>query len=179
MSEGLHENLPHVLFALLLVARAGDLGTTYLMTPALVLESNPLVRRFGWRFALVTSVVCLVPYVSMQIAVSLLVASLLVAAGNAARVWSARTLGEQAQLDLMISLARRSRLSHAVSGVLASAFFMALVGVVVLLFYSSPRSWGFWIGFGVVGYAAVIGVHGSLFMIRLFRKAAGPEVQPS
>src|SRR5262252_5307647 len=115
------ENLPHILFAFLLAGRLGDLVTTYLMTPALVLEANPLVRRGGWRFALITSVVCAVPYISVQLGIGFVVPFLLVSAGNAGRVWAARTMGEQAQLEFMVGLARRSKQAHALLGVLASA----------------------------------------------------------
>jgi len=181
LSEILRDNLRHVLFALLLTARIGDLATTYLMTPGLVLESNPIVRRLGWRYALITSAVCVVPYFSAQIAVSLVVASLLVSASNAARVWVARTMGEEAQLEFMVTLARRGKLSHALLGVLASAFFVVLTGCVVFLFYSRFRDWGFWIGLGIVGYGVVIGFHGSIFMVRVFQKArtqGDTSVQP-
>ena len=37
----------HVLCALLLLARVADLGTTYLATPSLALEANPIVRKLS------------------------------------------------------------------------------------------------------------------------------------
>jgi hypothetical protein len=40
-------NFDHVLAALLLISRLGHIGTTYLITPTLRLEANPVVRKIG------------------------------------------------------------------------------------------------------------------------------------
>ena len=40
--------LPHLLAALVLLSRVGDVLSTYLISPTLLLESNAFVRRFGW-----------------------------------------------------------------------------------------------------------------------------------
>jgi len=172
MMDSIYENLTHVLCVLLLIARLGDVGTTYLMSPRLVLEANPLVRRFGWPYAVGTLVVCITPYFSLQVAVAFLMASLLVSAGNAARVWAARVMGEQAQMEWMLSLARRGRVSHAIAGVWASSLFLAAAGGVIMLFYPTTEDWGFWLAIGIVGYGVAIGVHGTFFFVRLFKRAA-------
>jgi hypothetical protein len=168
-----YANLPHVLCALLLIARVGDIGTTYLVTPNLELEANPLVRKLGWPFALVTLGACFLPYVSMEAAVTALITFLFVSASNAGKIWMVRTIGEKAYAALLIDVARRSKLSHALAGVAACAFFIALAGGTILLFYPSPADdWGFWLGSGVLLYAAAIWFYGSLAMMRLFRRAA-------
>ena len=168
-----YAHLVHVLALLILVSRLGDVGTTYLATPTLQLEANPIVRRLGWRFAIATLAECAVPYVSTELGVMVLVPSLLVAGSNASRIWIARTLGEAEYWALLMRLARRSRLSHALAGVCASAAFVMLTGSVVLLFYPDPsHDWAFWIGAGIISYGAVLAVHGSLAFVRLFRKAA-------
>src|SRR5579864_9285673 len=70
-----YANLPHVLCALLLIARLGDIGTTYLATPRLRLEANPIVRKLGWPFALLSLGACFLPYYSITIAVPVLIGS--------------------------------------------------------------------------------------------------------
>jgi hypothetical protein len=170
-------NLPHILCALLLVARLGDIGTTWLATPKLLLEGNPIVRKLGWPYAWLTVVVCLLPYVSEPVAVVALVLSLLAAAGNAGRMWVMISLGEQAYADFLIQAARRSKLSYALGCVWAGAFFFGLVGVTILML-SSPSTlpgncsdgWGEFIGAGVLIYAAAVWVYGTLSVVRLFRR---------
>jgi hypothetical protein len=172
------ENFTHFLCIVLLFARLGDLVTTYLATPRLVLEANPLARRLGWRFGVATLAVCIVPYFNTSIAVGIVVPSLLVSAGNASRVWFTRALGEEAHLELLRSAARRSKLSHALAGVWTSALFMAAVGGLVALFYPTPRAWGFWIAAGILTYALAIAAHGTYFTVRLFRTAGAEPESP-
>ncbi|MEE9472509.1 MAG: hypothetical protein V3V82_00815, partial [Acidimicrobiia bacterium] len=75
-------NLDHLLFALLVISRGADILTTYLITPRLTLETNPLIRRFGWRMTVFSVVVCFVPYYNVTLGLLILVPSLFVAAGN-------------------------------------------------------------------------------------------------
>jgi hypothetical protein len=72
----------HSLAALILVARIGDIASTYLATPRLVLEANPIARRLGWPFALLTLLLALAPYYNTAAGVLVLVPSLLVASRN-------------------------------------------------------------------------------------------------
>ena len=168
----LYENLRPVLCGLLLLSRIGDIGTTYLITPNLILEANPIVRKLGWPFAFLTLGACLLPYVHVPTAVAALMTFLLVSASNAGKIWIVRTVGERAYAALVLDLARRSRLSHALLGIAASAFFVALAGATILLFYPSADDWGFWLGLGVLVYASAVWFYGSLATIRLFRRAA-------
>jgi hypothetical protein len=169
----LNENLRPLLCALLLLARIGDVGTTYLITPNLILEANPIVRKLGWPFALLTLGACLLPYVHIPAAVAALMTFLLVSASNAGKIWIVRTIGERAYATFVLELARKSRLSHALLATAASAFFVALAGATILLFYPSPEEdWGFWLGLGVLVYAGAVWLYGTLATVRLFRRAA-------
>ena len=109
MYQWIVSHFEHVLCGLILFSRLGDILTTYLVTPTLRLEANPIVRKLRWPFAVVTLLVCLVAYFNTGIGVTVLITSLLVSASNATKVWSARTMGEQAYEELLLSLARRSR----------------------------------------------------------------------
>ncbi len=171
MLEGRLE-LSHIVAGILLVSRIGDVGTTYLVTPTLRLEMNPIARKLGWRYALLTLLVCIIPLYSLEMGVALAMASLLVSASNAAKVWAVRALGEQRHLDLMLEAARKSKRSHALVGVGASAIFLMMAGGLVLLFFPSA-DWGigFWLGVGIVGYGFAIWFHGSLWVMRIFKMA--------
>ena len=165
--------LSHLLCLLLFIARLGDVGTTYLATPTLALEMNPIARRLGWKFAVLTIAVCFLPYWNQGLAVTALVVSLFVSASNAGKLWVMRTMGEKAYLALCIDLARQSRLSRALLTVAASSFFSTLAGGVVLFFCWNPTNdWGFWVGLGVVIYGIAMGMYSALWMVRLFRRAA-------
>jgi len=115
------------------------------------------------------------PYVHLPLAVSALVTFLLVSASNASKIWIARTIGEKAYAAFVLDLARKSKLSHALFGLAASTFFVALAGGTILLFYPSEDEWGFWLGLGVLLYAGAKLFYGTLATIRLFRRAVLPR----
>ncbi len=165
-------HLNHTLCILILVSRIGDIGTTFLVTPSLALEANPIVRRLGWRFAILTLVVCVVPYLSLGAGVMILVPSLMVSAANASKVWVARTMGEHQYRSMLLGLAARSKLRHALGSLFLSASFILLLGIVILLLYPDPTNdLAFWFGAGIIAYGIVMALHGSLAFIRLFKEA--------
>jgi hypothetical protein len=175
MRHWIFENLPHVLCGLILLARLGDIGSTYLVTPRMTLEGNVVARKFGWPYALLTLLVCLVPYYSPQLGVLVLVPSLLVSSSNVGKIWLVRTIGEQDYASLLLRLARSSHWSLAVGGVLGSAFFLFLTGATLWLLSPGPVwYWGYWFGLGIMLYATIIGLWGTLFYVRLFRNARRP-----
>jgi hypothetical protein len=166
-----HEHIRHDVAALLLVARLGDIGTTWLATPTLVLEANPVVKKLGWWFAGPTLLLCLLPYYSLPFALVALMGSLLVSASNASKVWMMRAVGEHEYRAFLVGVARRSRLGRALGSVYAAAGFVTLTGLSVLLFYPTADEWGFYIGAGIVVYAMAMAFHGTVFVVRLFREA--------
>jgi hypothetical protein len=167
----IYENFEHVLCALLLVSRVGDLATTYLATPNLVLEANPVARRFGWPFGLLTLAACLLPYYDAGLAVMALVVFLLVCASNASQVFLIRTVGEQAYFAFLLDVAKRGKLTHALAGIAASSGFVGLTAGAVFILYPDSREWGFYIAFGILVRAIGMLIHGSFFTVRLFRRA--------
>jgi hypothetical protein len=168
----IHAHLDHVLAILVVFSRLADLGTTWLASPRLRLEANPVLRRLGWPFGLASLLLGVVPYFHTGAALLVVMPSLLVSAANAGRIWTARALGEDESKALALRMARQSRFPVALASVLASAVLMALTGLVILVFHPRSSAWGFWIGLGVVTYGLVIAIHGSISTRRLFREAA-------
>jgi hypothetical protein len=167
-----HFKLEHLLCGLILISRIGDIGSTYLVTPSLKLEANPIARKLGWKFAWLTLLVCLVPYYSTALGVVVLVPSLLVSASNTSKIWFIRAYGESEYQALVRRLAKGSKLSHALAAVMASALFIALAALVLLfLCPDQTRDWGYWFGIGLMTYAFAIALHQSLAFVRSFRTA--------
>jgi SAM-dependent methyltransferase len=172
IQEFIDMNFVHVLCFLILVGRLGDIVSTRMLTPTLKLEGNLLVRRLGWRFALGSLLLCLVPYFTIEFGIVVLVPSLLVSASNIGKIWLIRGIGEDEFADLVLKLARRGKLSHALGAVLSAALFVILAGLVLWYLYPGTRDgWGFWFGMGIMFYGAIILLHGSLYYRRLFKTA--------
>lgn len=181
MQQFITDNFVHILCALILVSRLGDIGSTYLVTPKLKLEANPIVKKLGWPFAVLTLFVCLVPYWSTSAGIIVLVPSLLVSASNTSRIWFVKTYGEEEYLELLKQVARKGKLAPALAGTIVSALFIATAGAVLVFLSPDPsRDWGWWFGIGILSYAFMMGFYGSLYFIKLFRSAKrGENKQPS
>jgi hypothetical protein len=173
------QQLPHVIAFLLLLARLGDVGSTYLVSPTLKLEANPIVRRLRWPFAGVTILAAAVPYYSVPVGLTFLVASLLVCASNCSRIWFVRTIGESDYHRLVIDTACRAPLGLGVVFCLLSPLCMATLGGVTFLFYPSlQRDWAAWIGYGFIIYACAMGLFGTSAFLR-YRKEGFASAQQS
>jgi RsiW-degrading membrane proteinase PrsW (M82 family) len=178
MNPPIPENLPHLLAVLILVARLGDIGTTYLLTPDLKLEANPMVRRFRWPYALATLLICLAPYVSVPGAIIVLVASLLVSMSNSLRIWLVRTVGEKEYHRFVVQTAGQAKPRQSIALLFLPGFFISLLAITILMFYPDPSNdWGFWIAMGVFTYALILFIYMPASFIR-FRKQAQSNNTP-
>lgn len=164
-------NLQNTLAALILLARLGDIGSTYLATPTLKMEANPLMRFGGWKLAILTTAACLIPYFSAPLGLTMLVLSLLVTGSNLSKGWLMRALGEDLYQAMLLSAVERSTLPVALGFVLGGAASVGLAGLIMVFVSGGPATWGYWAASGVTLYALAIGVYGSLSSIRLFRRA--------
>lgn len=71
------------LLAIAVTARACDAFSTWLITPDLALESNPIVRKLGWSRSVVMDLaLCLLLAIDSRLAIPVAVSSLLVASRN-------------------------------------------------------------------------------------------------
>lgn len=83
------------LVALILAGRACDLFSTWLATPTLVLEANPIARRLGWKLALPINLLLAPVFACWPLlAISISTTSALVAARNFQSAWLMRSMGE-------------------------------------------------------------------------------------
>ena len=169
-------NFEHFLALLLLLARAGDIGSTYLATPTLKLETNPVVRRLRWPLAVLSLALCLVPYYNTAAAVMLLAPSLLVSGSNLSRGWVARAVGEEELLAFMRSAARRISAGKALGFTTGGGLFIVLAGGVLLLLSGGSTEWAYWFALGIVVYGLAVGLYGSLFVLRVRREGAGVRI---
>jgi hypothetical protein len=145
--------------SLLIFARGADFLSTWIATPALLLEGNPIARRLGWRWgAIVNVAVCgllaLWPFAAITVATT----SLLVAARNLQSAWLMRTLGEEDFRDWYVHHIRRTPLLLYLFCLLGQVILIGAVGGALVLFHGNS-SVVLPIGVGIVAYAAAILVY--------------------
>jgi len=157
----------------ILLGRIGDVASTLFVTPTLALEANPVVRRIKWPTIALGFLLCAVPYLDLRLGVMVAVPSLLVTSSNLSRGWLARALGEEEMLDILQRAAARGSLRVALLMLwIALAFFLLAAGMLIYL-VEDADALAYWFALGMVAYAAAVGVHGTLFLLRVFRASRG------
>lgn len=138
--------------------RIADLLSTWIATPGLELEGNPLARWLGWKRGVLLNVI-VVPIVACwpMLAVSLATTSCLVASRNLQQAWLMRTMGE-ARYRIWFS----GRVLEASRGlVLGCHMGEALLtgGLGVVLMWLGPQqvvSFGIGLGMAAYGFAVAV-----------------------
>lgn len=156
--------------ALTVFSRGMDFLSTWVATPNLILEGNPLAKKLGWRGGLIfNAVFCGSISVWPLPAIMVSVMSLLVAARNFQSAWIMRSMGEMAY-----SVWMHERLTHGSAGlftlcIAAQSVLTGLVGV-PLMALSDERSIAFAVGSGICAYAVAV-LFFSLLSIWRIRRA--------
>lgn len=177
--HALWRRMAHLLCVLILIARIGDVVSTRLVTPTLRLEANPIARRLGWRFAILTLLACLIPYYNTALGFTALITFLFVCFWNWSRMWLARTMGEEAFETLILEMARRSSLSRALLPSAIGFISLASIGILLLVSSGGTEHWAFWGSLGLLVGCASVFIFQALFFIRLFARTRSREsVQP-
>jgi hypothetical protein len=163
------------LAVLILLSRLGDIGSTYLASPNLELESNGVIRRLRWPFAVLTILVFITPWWDVGSGIVIMVASFLVAASNSSKLWLIRAMGETEYRALLVRMAVSARPFPSLIFSLMPALFMGALGATVMYLYPSATTEpGYHVGLGIVGYALVVACYGPLTFLR-YRKAGSTQ----
>jgi hypothetical protein len=157
------------MLALLLLARGMDFLSTWLATPHLVLEGNPLARKLGWKLGgLVNAALCFAVAFWPLPAIIIITAGLLVAAHNFHSAWLMRAMGEEAYRQWILEQIARARLPLYLACLLGETLLTGLIGAVVVWF-SPMEAVPFAVGVGILAYAAIVLFYTSLSLWRLRR----------
>jgi hypothetical protein len=145
-----------LLLGILLSARGADFLSTWVATPNLVLEANPISKKLGWRLGLVLNVlVCFVFALWPLPAIVISTTSLLVAARNFQSAWLMRSLGEEPYRFWMVARLRETPMALYLFCLLAQTALVASVGL-ALMYFSRWYLVPFAVGMGIVTYAVAV-----------------------
>jgi hypothetical protein len=158
-----------IMFVLLLVARGMDFLSTWLATPNLVLEGNPLAKKLGWKWGAAVNLVLCVTFAFWPLtAIIVITAGLLVAAHNFHSAWLMRSMGEEAYREWFSARIAQTRLPLFLACLLGETALTGAIGAALILF-SEMDSIAFAIGFGIVAYSAIVLFYTLLSLWRLRR----------
>jgi hypothetical protein len=161
-----------VLLGILLTARASDFLSTWVATPNLVLEANPLAKKLGWRGGIALNCVLCGAFAAWPLpAIVISTTSLLVAARNFQNAWLMRSLGEEPYRYWVVERVRETPRALYLFCLLAQNGLVASVGL-ALMFFSQLFLVPFAVGMGIVTYAVAVTFFTLLSFWRLRRITA-------
>src|SRR5580698_8322706 len=145
-----------VIFGMLAFARGMDFLSTWVATPHLVLEGNPLAKKLGWKWGIpLNAVLCGCFAVWPLVAIVVSTTSVLVAARNFQHAWLMRSLGEEPYREWHVARLRETRISLFLLCLLAQTSLIAVVGA-ALIYFARGRFVSEAIGIGIVAYAITV-----------------------
>ncbi len=162
-----------LLFLLLIVTRGMDFLSTWVATPNMVLEGNPLARKLGWRWGIPINLALCVGFAFWPLpAIVISTTSVLVAARNFQSAWLMRSLGEQLYRAWHVERVQETSVTLYLFCLFAQTALTAGVGVAVIYFSNWERGFVLLaIGLGIVAYAIAVALFTLLGIWRLRRSA--------
>jgi hypothetical protein len=160
-----------ILLGLLVFGRGMDFLSTWIATPGLLLEANPIARRLGWRMgAAVNLLVCGLCAQWPLPALIVTTTSLLVAARNFQSAWLMRTMGEERYRMWFVNQVYDTPLPLYIGCVLAQAVLTALIGA-SLMYFSGNWLVPLGVGMGMITYAVAVAFYTLLALWRSRRSS--------
>ena len=160
-----------LMFLLLVFSRGMDIYSTWVATPNLVLEGNPVAKFLGWRWGIPVNIVfCIGMALSPVTAIAISTMSVLVAAHNFQSAWLMQSMGEEKYRDWHVRRIQETRITLYLSCLAGNTLLTAAVGAAVMYFsygYLIPLS----IGLGIITYAVAVASYTILAVWRLRRAA--------
>ena len=158
-----------LMLALLVFGRGMDFLSTWIATPNLALEGNPIAKKLGWKWGLLLIVVLVFALALWPLsAIVVATASVLVAARNFQSAWLMRSLGEDAYREWHVQRVRETRVTLHLFCLAGNTVLTAVVGA-ALIGFSKPWQVPFAIGMGMVAYAIAVAFYSLLAIWRIHR----------
>lgn len=158
---------------LLLVARGMDFLSTWIATPNMVLEGNPLAKKLGWKWGIPVNFVLCFGFAFWPLpAIVISTTSVLVAARNFQSAWLMRSLGEQLYREWHVERVQETSITLYLACLFGQTLLTAAVGAGVILatngrHHDEPVALA--IGLGIIAYAAAVAFYTLLGIVRMKR----------
>jgi hypothetical protein len=160
-----------LVFLLLIVARGMDFLSTWVATPNLVLEGNPIAKKLGWKWGSALNVLLCFVFAFWPLpAIVISTTSVLVAARNFQSAWLMRSLGEQLYRQWHVERVQETSVTLFLFCLFGQTALTAGVGGAVIYFTNWERDPVLLaIGLGIVAYALAVVFYTLLGIWRLRR----------
>jgi len=163
-----------IMLAILVFSRGADFLSTWVATPHLVLEGNPIAKWLGWKWGAVVNVILVTSLAMWPLsAIVVSTASVLVAARNFQSAWLMRSMGEDAYRDWYVQRMSETRITLYLFCLAGNTLLTAAVGLALIVF-STAKDYllivPMGVGMGIIAYAVAVIIYTLLSVWRSRRK---------
>lgn len=145
-----------LLLVVLVLARAADFLSTWIATPTLALEANPIARRLRWKWGIPVNLVLCALFAAWPLpAIIIGTTSVLVAARNFQLAWLMRSHGEENYREWFLERLEASPPGLFTFCLLAQTLLTASVGG-ALIWFGQDKLVPSGVGMGIVAYAVAV-----------------------
>ena len=160
-----------LLFLLLFVSRGMDFLSTWVATPNMVLEGNPIAKKLGWKWGIPLNVALCLGFAAWPLpAIVISTTSVLVASRNFQSAWLMRSLGEQIYRDWHMERIQETSVTLYLFCLFAQTALTGGVGAAVV-YFSEWQLVPLAIGLAIVAYALAVAFYTLLGIWRMRRSA--------
>src|SRR5271166_4164939 len=162
-----------LMFVLLLISRGMDFLSTWVATPNMVLEGNPIAKKLGWKWGIPLNVALCFGFAFWPLpAIVISTTSVLVAARNFQSAWLMRSLGEQLYRDWHVERVQETSVTLYLFCLFGQTILTAGVGAGVILAtngHHREEPMALAIGLGIIAYALAVAFYTLLGIVRMRR----------
>jgi hypothetical protein len=161
------------LLLLLFLARGMDFLSTWIATPNMVLEGNPVAKKLGWKWGIPLNIAMCFGFALWPLpAIVISTTSVLVAARNFQSAWLMRSLGEEQYREWHVERIQETNITLYLFCLFGQTALTAGVGAGVILasqWHNQEQLVGMAIGLGIIAYALAVAFYTLLGVVRLRR----------
>jgi hypothetical protein len=169
----------YLMVLLLAFSRGMDFLSTWVATPNLVLEGNPIAKKLGWRWGIPVNIgICIGLGLFPLNAIAFSTLSVLVAARNFQSAWLMRSMGQENYRDWHVRRIQETPITLYLSCLAGNTLLTAGVGVAVMYFsYQAAMNFSYQylvplaVGMGIFSYAIAVAFFSILAVWNLRRAA--------
>ena len=157
---------------LLLFSRGMDFLSTWIATPNLILEANPIARKLRWKWGIPVNLALCLAFARWPLtAIIISTTSVLVASRNFQHAWLMRTHGEDNYRNWFTERLDETPPGLFLLCLLAQTSLVAAVGSALIFFSRFEQEVPLGIGMGIVGYAMAVMIYTLIALVRNRRMA--------
>lgn len=149
-----------ILFVVLIFARAMDFFSTWVATPNLVLEGNPIAKKLGWKYGIPVNLGMCFGFAFWPLpAIVISTTSLLVAARNFQSAWLMRSVGEHAYREWYLDRLTETPITLYLLCLAGNTVLTAVVGAGLVWFSVAGTTMlviPLGVGLGIIAYAGAV-----------------------